>query len=193
MHRWALVVVLGTDNTKHRKHWHHVVGSVPYYPLDPCGVIIDSAPDATISIYIPHTLSTLTCFYNICYFKFDISLVLKCSTGTVRTEVDALRFLNNCGLDLPIPRVIDIIVVGEQTFTLMTRIPRELLVKKFEAMSDVQLDIVQDVFAVLRSLWTLRQPTPYTGKVMLSASGHGMPNPVRTFEDLEGTFVHITT
>ena len=63
------------------------------------------------------------------------------------------------------------------------------MINKFEAMSDVQLDfVVQDVFAVLRSLWTLRQPTPYTGKVMLSASGHGMPSPVRTFEDLEGPF-----
>ena len=164
--------------------------SVPYYPLDPCSVTVNSAP----SRFIYHTLSTLTCFYNIRYFKFDISLVLKCSTGTVSTEVDALRFLNNCGLDLPIPRVIDIIVVGEQTFTLMTRIPGELLIKKFEAMPDVQLDIVvQDVFAVLRSLWTLRQPTPYTGKVMLSASGHGMPNPARTFEDLEGPFVHMAT
>ena len=59
-------------------------------------------------------------------------------------------------------------------------------------MSDVQLDIViQDVFAVLRSLWTLRQPTQFVGKVMLSASGHGLPGPVEMFDDLDGPYDNI--
>ena len=79
-------------------------------------------------LLIYHALSEPTTFDNIRYFKFDIPLVLKRSTRTVTTEADALRFLNNCGLDLPIPRIIDSIVVGEQTFTLMTRIPGELLI-----------------------------------------------------------------
>ena len=133
-------------------------------------------------------LSTPTSFDNIRYFKFGIPLVLK---RTVSTEPDALRFLNNCGLNLPVARFIDSIAVGGQTFTLMTRIPGELF-DKFEAMTDAQLDIVvQDVFAVLYSLWTLRKPTQDAGKVMVSASGHGLPSPTQLFDDLEGPYDSI--
>jgi aminoglycoside phosphotransferase len=87
-----------------------------------------------------HILSTPTSFDNIRYFKLDIPLVLKRSTGTVSTEDDALRFLNNCGLDLPVPRIIDSIVVEGQTYTLMTRISGELLIHKFEAMTDARMN-----------------------------------------------------
>jgi len=143
-------------------------------------------------LFMYHLLSTPTSFDNIRYFKFGIPLVLKRSTRTISTEADALRFLNNCGLDLPVPRILDSIVVGGQTFTLMTRISGELLIDKFEALSDAQLEtIVQDVFAVLRSLWTLRQPTQDSGKVMLSASGHGLPSPVLMFDELEGPYDNI--
>ena len=140
-------------------------------------------------LFMYHLLSTPTSFDNIRYFKFGIPLVLKRSTRTVSTEADALRFLNNCGLNLPVPWIIDSFVVRGQTFTLMTRIPGELLIDKFEAMTDAQLDIVvQDVFAVLHSLWTLRQPTQDAGKVMVSASGHGLPGPTQLFDDLEGPY-----
>jgi aminoglycoside phosphotransferase len=143
-------------------------------------------------LFMYHVLSTPTSFDNIRYFKFGIPLVLKRSTRTISTEADALRFLNNCGLDLPVPRILDNIVVGGQTFTLMTRISGELLIDKFEALSDAQLEtIVQDVFAVLRSLWTLQQPTQDSGKVMLSASGHGLPSPVLMFDELEGPYDSI--
>jgi aminoglycoside phosphotransferase (APT) family kinase protein len=139
-----------------------------------------------------HLLSTPTSFDSIRYFKFGIPLVLKRSARTISTEADALRFLNNCGLDLPVPCILDSIVVGGQTFTLMTRIPGELLIDKFEALSDSQLNIIiQDVFAVLRSLWTLRQPTQDSGKVMLSASDHGLPSPAQLFDDLEGPYDSI--
>ena len=121
-------------------------------------------------LFMYHVLSTPTSFDNIRYFKYGIPLVLKRSTRTISTEADALPCLNNCGIDLPVPRILDSIVVEGQTFTLMTRISGELLIDKFEALSDAQLEtIVQDVVAVLRSLWTLRQPTQDSGKVMLSA------------------------
>lgn len=143
-------------------------------------------------LHMYHFLSTPTSFDNIRYFKFGIPLVLKRSTRTVSTEAEALRFLNNCGLDLPVPRVIDSIAIEGQTFTLMTRIPGELLIDKFEGMSDTQLDcVVRDVFAVLHSLWTLQQPTQDAGKVMLSASGHGIPSPAQLFDELEGPYDSI--
>ena len=148
------------------------------------------SPESRLLMY--HLLSTSTSFESIRYFKFGIPLVLKRSAQTISTEADALRFLNNCGLDLPVPRVLDSIVVGGQTYTLMTRISGELLIDKFEDLSDAQLDtIIQDVFAVLRSLWTLRQPTQDSGKVMLSASGHGLPSPAQMFDDLEGPYDSI--
>ena len=118
--------------------------------------------------------------------------MLKYSTGTVSTEADALRFLNNCGIDLPIPRIVDSFVVGENTFTLMTKIEGDMLIHKFNTISDEHLGvIVEDLFTVLRKLWTLQQPEQDAGKVLLSASGHGMPSPVFFFEDKEGPFDNI--
>ncbi|KAF8521096.1 kinase-like protein [Hysterangium stoloniferum] len=143
-----------------------------------------------LSVY--RFLSTATGFHNIRYFKFGIPLVLKCSIGTIGTEADALRFLNSCGLRLPIPRIVDSFVVGGNTYTVMTRIDGDLLIDKLDTTSDKDMRlIVEDVFTVLRSLWTLPQPEQDAGKVMLSASGHGMPSPVFFFEDREGPFDNI--
>jgi Phosphotransferase enzyme family len=137
-------------------------------------------------------LSTTTPFPNIRYFIFGIPLVLKYSTGTVSGEADALRFLNNCDLDLPIPRIVDSFVVGQYAYILMTKIEGDMLVHKLETMSDEQLRvIVEDLFTVLRKLWTLQQPKQDVGKVMLSASGRGMPSPVLLFADSEGPFDSI--
>ena len=124
---------------------------------------------------------------------FCIPLVLKCSIGTISTEADALRFLNSCGIDLPIPRIFDSFVLDGNTHTVMTRIDGEImLIHKQDTMSDEHLRlIVEDLFTVLRSLWTLRQPEQDAGKVMLSASGHGMPSPVQFFYYLEGPFDNI--
>lgn len=145
-----------------------------------------------IRLRIYRLLSTTTRFPNIRYFIFGIPLVLKYSKGTVSAEADALRFLNNCGLDLPIPRIVDSFVVGQYTFTLMTRIEGDMLIDKLATMSDEQLRvIVEDLFRVLRKLWTLQQPKEDAGKVMLSASGHGMPSPVLLFGDSEGPFDSI--
>ena len=40
--------------------------------------------------------------------------------------------------------------------------------------------------AVLQRLWTLQQPPEDAGKVMLSASGHGLPDPSCQREELHG-------
>ena len=56
--------------------------------------------------------STSWSFEDIHYFKFGIPLVLKRSAQTISTDADALRSLNNRGLDLPVPRILDSIVVG---------------------------------------------------------------------------------
>jgi aminoglycoside phosphotransferase (APT) family kinase protein len=136
--------------------------------------------------------SVQTSFSNIRYFKFGVPLVLKCSIGTISTEADALRFLNSCGLDLPIPRIVDSFVVDGNTFTVMTRIDGDMLIDKLDTMSNEHLRlIVEDLFTVLRTLWTLDQPERDAGKVMRSASGHGMPSPVHFFEDREGPFDNI--
>jgi aminoglycoside phosphotransferase len=145
-----------------------------------------------IRLFVYRLLSITTQFPNIRYFIFGIPLVLKYSTGTVSTEADALRFLNNCGLDLPIPRIVDSFVVGENTFTLMTKIEGDRLIDKLDTMLHEHLRvIVEDLFTVLRKLWTLQQPEQDAGKVMLSASSRGMPSPVLFFEDREGPFDNI--
>ena len=50
--------------------------------------------------------------------------------------------LTLCGLDFPVPRILDSIVVGGQTFTL-TRVYGELLIDGIEALSDVQLETIE--------------------------------------------------
>ncbi|EIM82350.1 uncharacterized protein STEHIDRAFT_171296 [Stereum hirsutum FP-91666 SS1] len=87
-------------------------------------------------------------------FKFGVPLVIKRTPRLVSTEADALAFLNSTGLDLPIPRLVD---------------------TKSLAVEDLQ-KIIDDILAVLHQLWTLQQPPCDSGKVMLSASGHGLPD-----------------
>lgn len=112
-------------------------------------------------------------------FKFGIPLVMKRTARSVSTEADALAFLNSTGLDLPIPRLVDTIHLGQETYTIMTRLPgvhlRALLMDNTIPIEDFQ-NIVDDILAVLQKLWTLRQPPCDSGKVMLSASGHGLPD-----------------
>lgn len=112
-------------------------------------------------------------------FKFGIPLVMKHTARSVSTEADALAFLNSTGLNLPIPRLVDTVRLGEDTYAIMTRLPgvhlRSLLMDKALAEEELQA-IVDDILAVLQKLWTLRQPPCDSGKVMLSASGHGLPD-----------------
>lgn len=112
-------------------------------------------------------------------FKFGIPLVIKCTPRLLSTEADALAFLNSTGLDLPIPRLIDTVRLDGYTYTIMTRLPgvhlRSHLIAKSLTVEDRQ-KIIDDILAVLHQLWTLQQPPCDSGKVMLSASGHGLPD-----------------
>lgn len=118
-------------------------------------------------------------------FRFGIPLVMKHTARSVSTEADALAFLKSTGLSLPMPRLIDTIRLREDTYTIMTRLTgvhlRSLLVDRTLAEEDLQ-NIIEDILAILNKLWILRQPPSDFGKVMLSASGHGLPDSM-TFKD----------
>ncbi|EIN09516.1 hypothetical protein PUNSTDRAFT_66805 [Punctularia strigosozonata HHB-11173 SS5] len=53
---------------------------------------------------------------------------------------------------------------------------------------DLQQTIVKEVSSVLEKLQTLRQPEADAGKVMMSASGHDLPDPLFFFEERSGPF-----
>ena len=133
-----------------------------------------------------------TWFPDIFYFHNGIDLVMKCSKGVYNAEASALRFLNECGLQLPVPVLVDEIFVEEEgnSYTVMTRMPGERLSSQSELLKDLDAirPVVEDIFCVLRKLWTLRQPTALAGKVMVSASGHGLPDPTDSFSSLAGPF-----
>lgn len=60
----------------------------------------------------------------------------------------------------------------------MSLIPGRLLLQDLDQMSDPELrTILNDVRTVLDRLWTLKQSPSDAGKVMLSGSGHGLPDP----------------
>ena len=56
---------------------------------------------------------------------------------------------------------------------------------------ETQQTILAEVAAVIEKLQTLRQPSSVAGQVMLSASGHGLPDPIYWFEEWSGPFPSI--
>lgn len=116
-------------------------------------------------------------FYNLRVFRFGIPLVMKMTPRTTSTEADALRFLNSKDPSLPIPRLIDSFVVEECTYTIMTRIRGELLYKVLFDLPPTQVRaICSEVEKVLQKLKLLKQTADEAGMVMMSASGHGVPD-----------------
>ncbi|KAF9071541.1 kinase-like protein [Rhodocollybia butyracea] len=124
------------------------------------------------------------------FFQFWIPLVMKCTRRTFSTEAHALLFLRSTGLKLPIPRVIDTFVLDGYTYTVMSRMkgvplldvhrdnwnnPEHQIPISYDAISTAVRDVVEQ-------LWTLEQPLKDKGKVMLSASGHGLPDPTQFFD-----------
>ncbi|THH14029.1 hypothetical protein EW146_g6257 [Bondarzewia mesenterica] len=102
--------------------------------------------------------------------------------------------LNSCGLELPIPRLIDSVCLDGQTYTIMTRISGKSLLLEIEEgnLTDEDLRaIVDEIYAVLRRLWTLEQPAGDVDKVVLSASGHGLPDPMTDYMELYGPYRSI--
>ena len=125
------------------------------------------------------------------FFRFGIPLVLKRTQRTVSTEADALRFLNSTVPHLPIPKLIDSFHLGDQTYTLMTKLPgRTLALSDFEEeISDEAMEVITtDVLAIIEELWKIPQPAELGGQVMVSASGHGLPHPVAFHSELGGPY-----
>ncbi|KAF8987903.1 kinase-like protein [Cyathus striatus] len=118
-------------------------------------------------------------------FRFGIPLVLKHTPRQYSTEADALRFLNDSKLPLPIPKLIDSIKFRGGTYTLMTRIPgKTMLVSLIQGSvsEDNITSIVADLKPVLYNLWKLKQNAADEGKIMMSASGDGLPDSLGTFD-----------
>jgi hypothetical protein len=116
---------------------------------------------------------------------------MKCSKGAYNAEASALGFLNECGLQLPVPVLVDVEEEEEEnSYTVMTRMPGERLSSQNELLKDLDAirPVAEDIFCVLRKLWTLQQPTTLAGKVMVSATGDGLPDPTRDFSSLAGPF-----
>ncbi|KAI0061463.1 kinase-like protein [Artomyces pyxidatus] len=140
-----------------------------------------------VKLAIYFILTTPSHHQSIRTFRFGIPLLIKTEYRQFTTEADALRFLNASGLDLPIPRLVDSIAIDGNTYTVMTRLPGRLLRDEVDQLSDPEVQaIVDDIQAILHRLWTLEQCPEDAGKVMLSASGHGLPNPMTFFESYWG-------
>ncbi|KIY49572.1 hypothetical protein FISHEDRAFT_23802, partial [Fistulina hepatica ATCC 64428] len=125
------------------------------------------------------------------FFRFGIPLLMKRTDRLVSTEADALRFLNGACSSLPVPRVLDSFVYHDVTYTIMTTLPGKTLMELTEAEDmpeDEMSVIVDDVKTFLGTLWSIPQPIQDHGKVMCSASGHGLPDPTSLHERVKGPF-----
>ncbi|TCD63082.1 hypothetical protein EIP91_006009, partial [Steccherinum ochraceum] len=100
--------------------------------------------------------------------------VMKQTPRLESTEADALRFLNKAAPTLRIPRLLHSFVHRGSTFTVMTRIPGELMCE-VGLLDDEWESICRDIVEELRQLRKLKQPRDIAGCVMMSASGHGLP------------------
>ncbi|KZV99086.1 kinase-like protein [Exidia glandulosa HHB12029] len=130
-------------------------------------------------------------------FRFGIPLVLKWTNRTYTTESHALRFLNYNLPDLPVPRLVDSVELNGATYTVMTRLPgvnfQQRIVELASAGEIEPYQIANAIVAVteeikkrvLPRLWSL---TPSDERVMLSASGDGLPSPVCFNESYYGPF-----
>ncbi|KZT08752.1 kinase-like protein [Laetiporus sulphureus 93-53] len=129
-------------------------------------------------------------------FRFGIPLIMKTSKWgrSYSTEADALQFLNSACSTLPIPRLVDSIRVGESQYTIMTKLPGRLL---YFAWRDGEIDqarmraICLEVASVMHQLWAVPQSPADAGRVMLSASGDGLPDPRFFHEDCSGPYDSI--
>ncbi|KAI0336340.1 kinase-like protein [Cubamyces sp. BRFM 1775] len=132
--------------------------------------------------------------HNIRAFRFKIPWIVKVTERTHSTEAHALRFLHSTGLDLPIPRLIFYCVHRGVTYTIMTCIPGVNMkgaTMRGDMTPEAVETVAQEVADVLDKLQTLRQPPADAGKVMMSASGHDLPDPVTFFEERSGPFPNI--
>ncbi|KAH9910373.1 kinase-like domain-containing protein [Fomitopsis serialis] len=124
-------------------------------------------------------------------FRFGIPWVVKICARTTSTEAHALRFLESTRLALPIPRLIFAFAECGATYTIMSRIPGISLkeVRERGLLSlEAETNILTEVTTVLDQMQTLRQPPGDEGKVMMSTSGHDLPDPRYFHETRSGPF-----
>ncbi|KAI0755543.1 kinase-like domain-containing protein [Fomes fomentarius] len=130
--------------------------------------------------------------HNIRTFYFNIPWIVKVTKRTTSTEAHALRYLHSMGLDIPIPKLIFSCVYRGTTYTVMTRVPgRNMHAIANDITPDVIQTIASEVSTVLNKLDTLRQAPSDAGKVMMSASGHNLPDPVFFFEERSGPYISL--
>ncbi|XP_006456599.1 hypothetical protein AGABI2DRAFT_122485 [Agaricus bisporus var. bisporus H97] len=123
-------------------------------------------------------------------FRFGIPWIVKVSARVRSTEADALKFLNATGLPLPIPRLIYSFMEEGFTYTIMTRMPGDVLVLQDTTPQQLRM-ILSEVFAVIEQIQTLRQPDDIAGQVMMTTAGHELPDPQDFFETRIGPFPSI--
>lgn len=130
-----------------------------------------------LKFYLAFTCPPLEYHPNTYLFRFGIPLVLKRTDRLFSTEAHALRFLNTAAPQLPIPRLIDSFQIGNDTFTLMTKLSGRSLLDIDELPSERIALIAAEVLNVIYQLWSIPQPLDMKGTVMASASGHGLLHP----------------
>lgn len=130
-------------------------------------------------------------------FRFGIPWIVKTTPRTTSTEAHALRFLHSTGLDrqFPIPRLRFSFVEDNKTYTVMTRMPGTplytLQYSDVALSSEFKETVLKEVVTLIEALQTLRQSGPDTGKVMMSTSGHNLPDPRTFFDSRAGPFPSI--
>lgn len=153
-------------------------------------------PLQTLLSYLQYYLLMITwltrpdrSYSNILTFRFHIPWVVKITPRTTSTEAHALSFLHSTKLDLPIPRLIWWLEHGGSAFTVMQRVEGEnLSLIKDSLDEETRKAILQEVHSTLLKLSTIPQPADDRGKVMISSSGHDLPDPVMFFEERCGPF-----
>ncbi|KAI6115965.1 kinase-like domain-containing protein [Pisolithus sp. B1] len=102
---------------------------------------------------------------------------MKVTHRTVSTEADALRYLNQVAPRLPIPKLIGSFEVDGKVYTIMTKLRGHRLLDKWPQISAKQCtDVI------------VKEPVGIKGKVMMSASGDGLPHPRTLRESLGGPY-----
>ena len=122
------------------------------------------------------------------FFRFGIPLVFKRTDRLFSTEADALGFLNRVAPRLPIPKLIDSFQLDGASYAIFTKIAGTTLLELPDLDPDVFAAIKDDILNVLDELWRIPQPPDLAGKVMISASGDGLPHPVLFYEHIGGPF-----
>ncbi|KAF8899680.1 kinase-like domain-containing protein, partial [Mucidula mucida] len=135
-------------------------------------------------LWIYHLLSVESGWghHHVRIFRFGLPFVLKLSDRTESTEADALHYLNSQfrgSNRLPIPQVYDSFSLGSCTYTLMSKLPGEMLMKVAGEQTSPFTEeffcgICSEIEAVMRRVWSLPQPPHLKGQVMISASGDGL-------------------